>query len=198
MRSVIGRIEANSPAGIPGRLGVTSALSGEGVSTTCTGLTAVLAREVDRQVCQVDLNWPWDDSFDDQATGIADVVDGRLDLTDVIRWSTVDRSAFVSSGRSIDRGRHALARSPALSVVVDDLAARFDHLVIDLPAVVDSDTLALARMCDALLLVVRQGVTTESQVRAALHELRGSVVIGAVLNGARSSVPGVVQRLIDA
>jgi Mrp family chromosome partitioning ATPase len=90
-----------------------------------------------------------------------------------------------------------LAKSEALAGIVDELAEHFDHLVLDLPAVLaTSDTLALAMLCDAYALVVHQGVTTQDQVLDAFDELRGVVNLGIILNRQATRIPKIVRRLL--
>jgi Mrp family chromosome partitioning ATPase len=52
----------------------------------------------------------------------------------------------------------------------------------------------LARLADATVLVVRHGVTTEAQVRAALDRLASVHVAGVVLNQATSKIPRPLRR----
>ena len=48
------------------------------------------------------------------------------------------------------------------------------------------------------VLVVLQGVTVESQVHAALDEMRGCEILGVVLNRYHSRIPKRIRQLIGA
>ena len=90
-----------------------------------------------------------------------------------------------------------LAKSDRLAEVMDELSGHFDHLVLDLPAVLaTSDALGLALLCDAYALVVLQGVTTQDQVLDAFDELRGVVNLGIILNRDSSHIPKFLRRLV--
>jgi Mrp family chromosome partitioning ATPase len=81
-----------------------------------------------------------------------------------------------------------------LAQLVDQLELRFDHVVLDVPPILGhGEALTLASLAEAFVLVVRQGVTAEAQVQAALEELHHLVPLGVVLNRASSRVP---QRLV--
>lgn len=186
VRYLIARVQLNDPTGLPSRLAVTSALSGEGVTYVARTFAAAVAHDLGRRVCLVDLDW----SSAAEGPGIADVVAGAADLDDVIE--SVDRSglALVGPGRVEPSGRAALVRSGDLDAVIDDLATRFDHLVLEFPPVLaTADALTLMRTCDTYLFVVHQGVTTGSVARSALRQLDGAICLGVVLNRSSSRIP---------
>ena len=54
----------------------------------------------------------------------------------------------------------------------------------------------LSQLADAYVLVVRQGVTAESQVEAALAELQGMEALGVILNRFESHIPKRLRRLV--
>ena len=92
-----------------------------------------------------------------------------------------------------------MAGSRALEQVIEDLASRFDHVLLDMPPVLaSSDAIKLAQLGDAYMLVVRQGVTSERQIEAALHQLDGNESLGVVLNRVESKVPKTLRRLVEA
>lgn len=197
LRYFVGRVELNNATGLPSRLGFTSALRGEGVTTLCVVLSEVIARDSERTVCLVDLNWYSTGGHEDGA-GLTGVLNGDIDLNSAVSRTSVDRLSYVASGAASDAQAHSFVRSSKLAVVLDELAARFDHLVLDLPAVSGtSDTLALARLCDSVALVVRHGVTTEHQIQTALDELRGAVVLGVLLNRTTSKIPRPLRALAE-
>ena len=81
--------------------------------------------------------------------------------------------------------------------MLDELEARFDHVLLDLPPVLaSSDAMNLSQLADAYVLVVRQGATAESQVEAALEELQGGESLGVILNRFDSHIPTRLRRLV--
>jgi Mrp family chromosome partitioning ATPase len=78
-----------------------------------------------------------------------------------------------------------------------ELSERFDHVVIDLPAVsVSGEAITLAESCGVVALVVCQGVTPQAKVRETMDELNRVQVVGAVLNRSSTSVPRFIRRHI--
>jgi Mrp family chromosome partitioning ATPase len=196
LRYMLTRLQLNDPIGLPRRLAFTSALRREGVTFVSRSVAAVMAQDLDRRVCHVSLNW-WSSSDDATVPGLSDVVRRQATLADVIRPTASPNLSYVLSGRLPLAQRSALAQDLALGATLDDLTVRFDHLVLDVPAVLTtSDGPALARLGDAYALVVYQGVTTTSQVGEALHELSSVPTVGVVLNRYRTSIPRSIQRLV--
>ena len=58
MRYLVGRFQLGEKVELPRRLGVISALHGEGVTTISRTLSAVIAHDLDVRVCWVDFSWP--------------------------------------------------------------------------------------------------------------------------------------------
>jgi Mrp family chromosome partitioning ATPase len=200
IRYLVARLQLNDVTGLPVRLALTSAVRGEGVSYVARTLAAVVAHDLERSVCIVDLNW-WTSRAPteprDDVRGLADVVDGKATLDDVL-VATADSSLWLAPAGDVAVARRpVVAKNPALDQVVDDLARLFDHVVLELPPVlVTSDALTLARLCDAYALVVKQGVTTDHQVQRAVQELSGAVSLGIVLNRSSSRIPQRIARLL--
>jgi Mrp family chromosome partitioning ATPase len=77
------------------------------------------------------------------------------------------------------------------------LDEQFDHVLFDLPTVIEtSDTLALAALAQACALVVRQGVTPVTEVQRALNDIKHVPVLGVILNQAQIATPRWILRLI--
>jgi Mrp family chromosome partitioning ATPase len=90
-----------------------------------------------------------------------------------------------------------MAASRALEDVIDKLAQQFDHLLFDLPPVLaSSDAVTLAQLAEGVVLVVQQGVTSTTQVDAALAELSGRDILGVLLNRADSSIPPRLRKML--
>ena len=88
LRHMVARLEAQEKGGFPARLALTSALSGEGVTFVTRSLAAVLANDLDRQICLVDLNWWSADAARSSVasrSGMAGVVAGDLEVAGCAR-----------------------------------------------------------------------------------------------------------------
>ena len=194
LRYLVGRFQLGQDVELRTRLGVVSALHGEGVTTISRTLAAVIASDLDMRVCWVDLSWASPRSPEavepPGPDGIYEVLTGGIELASALQWSGDPRLAILRAGRVADTQRQALARSPRLGTVLDDLEKRFDCVVFDMPPILTGSAgLGLARRMGSYLLVVRHGVTTTRHVRATVEELRTVPSLGVVLNRFKSRIP---------
>lgn len=179
--------------GVPSRLGVTAALRGEGVSFVSRSMAGLLANDSEATVCLVELDW-WSDR-PVQERGIADVARGRAELEDALVTTDNPRLHFLPAGTVEPSDRPILAKSMDLQDVIERLTVRFDHLVLDLPSFAStSETLTLAGLSEAVVMVVRQGATPIEDVRKAMDHLSGVRILGVVLNRDAPAVPAFLRR----
>jgi capsular exopolysaccharide synthesis family protein len=76
-----------------------------------------------------------------------------------------------------------LIGSSAMRRILDTLRTRFDRILIDVPPVAPlADLHILAPMVDALLMIVRAGITPKPAIERALAGLDPTKVLGLVLN----------------
>ena len=201
LRYFVTRLQQDGSGAVPERVAFTSALSGEGVTFIANSFAAVLAHDLRRHVCIVDVNW-WPSDDDDgtehgDEPGILDVMHQDLELTEVLIQTESPNLSILPAGRAPVSIRPALARDRELAKLLAELDRHFDHLVLDLPAVlVSSDAVALADLADGVGLVVQQGAATRAQLAGALEKLGRDRSFGVILNRTRSSIPRLVRRLV--
>jgi capsular exopolysaccharide synthesis family protein len=81
-----------------------------------------------------------------------------------------------------------LLESAKLPVLVEELAALFDWIIIDSPPVLPlADTSVWTRLADGILLVTRQGTTQKRHLQRGVEALETKKVIGAVLNSSKNT-----------
>jgi Mrp family chromosome partitioning ATPase len=197
LRYMVGRLRLVEGEDLPERLGVTSAISGEGVTFVTRTLGMVLANDAGKRVCLVDLNWwspaNWPSEADQM--GVADVLRDGCAVERTIIETAFPNLFVLPAGMAAPVERPALARSHDLEKMLVELSEDFDHVLIDLPAVyATSESLTLAENCGRVMVVVGQGLTPDSQVKGALDELRGISVLGVILNRSRTKVPRVIRK----
>jgi Mrp family chromosome partitioning ATPase len=186
---------------LPARLGLTSAISGEGVTYITRSLALVLTNDAARNVCIVDLNWadPAEWSRGVPEAGLAEVIRDSLPLEQAFVLTGNLGLSFLPAGTAPIAERPVLANSPELRQVLAELSQNFHHVLLDLPAVhATSEALMLAEQSDALAFVVNQGVTPEAQIKAALDQLGGVETLGIILNRSVSKIPRFVRRRMAA
>jgi Mrp family chromosome partitioning ATPase len=200
VRYLLARLQTEAGSDIPRRMAFTSTLSGEGVTFIANSFASVLAHDLARRVCVVDLNW-WSagngESKDggEPRPGMFEVLWRETDIADVLVATQTPNLWLLPPGRAPLSVRPALARNELLADMLNQLDQHFDHLVFDLPAVlVTSDAIALASLCDGFVLVVRQGMASRPQIRGALESMRGVPPLGIVLNSAHEGVPRFLRR----
>ena len=108
IRWVVAKARLNDAA-MPGRIGVVSAVPGEGVTTVSRALVIMMSQEMNEPACWVDLNWSASNaSQDDERPGLYEVMSGTRELDDVLQWD--EGAAILTTGnlpwwRSPRRGR---------------------------------------------------------------------------------------------
>lgn len=208
LRYFLARVDLPAPdGGLPDRLAITSALRGEGVTYIARSLAAVLAYDNDVSVAIVDLNWQLPKSAehhrveDDEMPrwNLVDAVEGGVPIDKIIEPTANRRLSMINAGDLSLAKRPAIAGSKSLETVIDAIAERFDHVILDLPPVLaSSDAIKLAQLADEFILVVRQGATATKQVESALEELRTSEPLGVILNRYDSKIPRALRRMVGA
>lgn len=202
-------------AGFPARLSVVSALREEGVTYTTLALGTVLASDTAQTVCIVELNWwrPGMLRLLGQGSGgganralppslaarpgLAEVVRGSASLEQAQITTALPNLALVPAGDVAVEQRPVIARSNALKETIESLAGRYDHLLLDVPAVLaTSDAIALASLGDACVIVTHHGLTPTATVQLALDDIQHLNILGVVLNQATFATPRWILDLV--
>lgn len=193
-RQLYASLEVLSPEGNQ-VIGVTSAIGGEGTSAVALGLAQTLAQDLDSAVALVEANFARPSLARRLALppspGLAGVLRGEQRIGDVLIPASHNLyvvgagDAQSSSGNLLYQLMHQLAVTPPFggSHGLDGL------IILDLPPILSHGYSRLvARLMDALLLVVRAGVTPANVVQEALRTLENPPR-GVVLNEAEISSP---------
>jgi protein-tyrosine kinase len=170
-------------------LGVTSPKDGEGKTLTSINLAIALAAEPTQTVLLVDADLRAPHLHEELGLesngGLTEfLLDGRS-IEDMLIFPDLGRLILLLGGRGTDHSADVLT-SPRMSALGQELKHRYASRIVifDLPPVLDqADVLAFTPQLDALLLVVEDGKTTESEFQQAMQTLKGSVpILGTVLN----------------
>lgn len=166
---------------------VTSAIAGEGKTTTSANLACSLAWE-GRRVLLVDGDL-WRGRlhrrFKGKRTpGLAECLLAGEPIDGAIRTTDIATLSFMPSGKGVGAPSDMVtsARVPKLFA---QLREQFDLVVIDSPPVLAaSETVVLSTSADGVVLVVRAGHTDREVVQHAVHQIAstGGHLVGAVLN----------------
>lgn len=174
-------------SGAPRSIVVTSALPGEGKSTTAVNLAITMAKS-DTRVLLVDADLRRPSVADylglEGAAGLTSVLIGAATLEDVIQqWG--DGNLDVLTAGEIPPNPSELLGSVAMSDVLAAVVDSYDVVLIDsAPLLPVTDSALLSRLTDGALVVVNCGRTNRAQLTDALGTLDavGAHVFGLVLN----------------
>lgn len=189
-RTLVARLAqiSNADGGPLRTLGVTSSVSGEGVSTVAANLAVTEATSGGKTVLIVDANeqnpclarlFGSDDQAGDSA---ADSAEKFFDC--VAEPTAIEGLSIVTIGAAIT-GRRAWAAPRRLREYLDEATGGYDLVIVDLPAATaSSPCFEWAPLLDGVLLVLeaeRASAQEALQVKRRLIESR-SHLVGAVLN----------------
>lgn len=129
--------------------------------------------------------------------GLAAILSRSASLDEALVPTALPNLALLPAGPIAPAYRPALARGDGLKNCIEQLSRRFDHILLDIPAILaTSDAIALASLGTACCLVIRQGVTPMNSVHRALDDIKHLPMLGVVLNQAQMNLPGWVRALV--
>ncbi len=169
---------------------MTSALPGEGKSTTAVNLALTSATAGLRTILvEGDLRLPRVADYlgVEDSAGLTTVLAGRADLDDVLQ-PYGDTGLSVLAAGPIPLNPAALLGSRHMSELLQRLRDRADLVIVDSPPLLPvADAAVLARQADGAVLVVKHGKTTREHLARGLERLRA--VDATVLGGVLTMVP---------
>jgi protein-tyrosine kinase len=116
--------------------------------------------------------------------GLSSILSGR-DETNVIRPVANLPSLFVMPVGTLPPNPMELVERPAFGLLMRELVAKFDHVIVDTPAAVyGSDYAVIAARCGAALAIARKGNTRVSAVQELVATLSNSPakLAGVIMN----------------
>jgi capsular exopolysaccharide synthesis family protein len=170
--SILG-VRAESP---PKIIALTSALPGEGKTTTALGLGRTMAISGDRtlifdaDVRRAQLRQIIDCSG--PGAGTVELLHGEATLDQVIRKTRVENLDCILVSEPYFSSEN-LFGGDKMHDLLDELSQRYDHVVLDLPPLIGlADARFLAALADAVVLVVRWNSTPAKAVTSAVSFLQ--------------------------
>jgi capsular exopolysaccharide synthesis family protein len=167
---------------------ITSALAGEGKTSTALNLALSIAQSKEKRVLVIDgdLRRPNVAAYLGlrPGAGLAGVLEGEHEPLD----STVCLDAhelYVLPVKAESPNPTELLSSERLELMLEELREYFDFILVDSPPVMPfADARLLANHADAVVLVVRAGFAPYETVEKAIDVLPPGRMLGVVLNGA--------------
>src|SRR5271169_4042196 len=173
------------------RVLITSSVPQEGKSTVAANLACTLARRARQRTLLLDgdLRRPSLSNLFGlgKIPGICEWLQGDSGPAESIYYLE-DAGLWILPAGSTPRNALELMQSGRLSVLMDQLTAWFDWIVIDTPPVLPlADTSVWMRLADGVILVTRQGTSEKRQLQRGLEAIDRTKLIGALLNCSSSA-----------
>lgn len=170
------------------KLLITSSVVDEGKSVVAVNLGLTLARRPDTRVLliEADLRRPTAGALlsSSQLRGISEWSDGKLPLEDSLYQVRDMPLWFLAAGQPMKEPL-PLLESDRFAKMLDAVSANFDWVLLDAtPMLPMADSTSLARLCDGVLVVVREGVTRKRILNKAIASIEKSKLVGMVFNQA--------------
>lgn len=167
---------------------VTSALPEEGKSFVSANLAINMARHVDKHVLLVDCDLRKPSIHTkfgfNGVKGLSEYLSERADLPSLLLKSGVEKLTLLPSGAP-PQNPSELITSDKMASLIQELKARYHdrYIILDSPPpMMASETSAISKWVDGILLVVRYGATPIDLVEELMTHLDREKIVGAVIN----------------
>ena len=165
---------------------ITSAVPGEGKTTTAMNLALAFAEDRERRTLLIDADLRRPSLArciqPQPALGLAEVLSDEVTLDHALIEMSDSRLWVLPAGTPTDTPLELL-QADQLRRLLAELRLRFDRILIDTPPTVPfTDAAVLAAHADGALLVVRARATTTGLIQRARESLSAATFLGAVLN----------------
>jgi len=168
------------------KLLITSAEGDEGKSVVAVNLALSLARRPNERILliEADLRRPSTLLTTSPLRGISEWSEGNLPIEDSLYRVNDLPLWFLSAGHAIEEPMHLL-ESDRFAKMLETVSASFDWVILDAtPMLPMADSTSLSRLCDGVLVVVREGYTRRRVLNKALASIEKHKLVGMVLNQA--------------
>ncbi len=171
---------------------VTSAVKGEGKTTTVVNLGYTLARDLGKRTLLIDCDFkcPMLHHYADTPFehGLADLLKGEISLDRCLSGFEGIPCWIMPVGRQ-GTPANEIFKTQQLGAILADLRGQFEHILINAPPILPlADMNVLAGLVDVLLLVVRAGSTPQEFVKQALNTLGTTIPTYIILNAVGNDI----------
>jgi capsular exopolysaccharide synthesis family protein len=170
------------------KLLITSSVGDEGKSVVAVNLALTLARRHNARtlLIEADLRRPSASGLltNSSLRGITEWDAGKLSLEDSLYQVSDLPLWFLSAGHGMDEPL-PLLESDRFAKMLDTISSTFDWVLLDAtPMLPMADATSLSRLCDGVLVVVREGYTRRKVLDKALESIEKPKLLGVVFNQA--------------
>lgn len=172
--------------GLPQSLAFTSAVQGEGKSSSCLAAAVALSR-IGKRVLVIDLDLRRPNQHNmfriKNSEGMSDLLTGNKRAEDVTHATKHEGVFFIPSGGIPPNPTDMLA-SPSLRTVLQELSMQYDIVLVDSPPTLGlADAIEIASITEGCLFVTEAGRNRANSVRASINRLQagGANVLGVLM-----------------
>jgi capsular exopolysaccharide synthesis family protein len=170
------------------KLLITSSVCDEGKSVVAVNLALSLSRRPNERILliEADLRRPTASTLltSTSLRGIAEWSAGQLPIEDSLYQVSGLPLWFLAAGQP-QKDPTPLLESGRFAKMLEAVSSSFDWVLLDgTPMLPMADSASLARLCDGVLVVVREGFTRRKVLNKALDSIEKSKLLGTVLNQA--------------
>ena len=165
----------------------TSALPGEGKSTSAANVAIVFAQEgkkvllIDADMRKPTLHYTFHAT---NSPGLSGVLSKQWNLKDVLKETNIEGMHLITSGE-IPPNPAELLGSESMDALLEEIKRRYDIIILDTPPILGiADAQILSNKCDGTILIISAGSTKKESALRAKNVLQTSRanLIGTVLN----------------
>lgn len=177
-------------------IGVTSALRGEGKSTTSVNIAYTMAQSGGKVLLiEADLRLPTlaKRLHTKQRPGLSNLLVGQCSGNDILQNSGLISNLWVSTAGDIPPNPAELLGSVNMKQTIEALKNVFDVIIVDLPPVTAvSDAVIVSKLVDGMIIVVRQDYCDRGAVDEVVRQLRfvEAKILGFVMTGSDTQKKG--------
>lgn len=165
-----------SDEGIGHVVGITSSLQAEGKSSTACNTAYVLAESGAKVLLMdADLRRPSIASKLGLAKspGLTNLLVARGDYKELLQHHSAVPGMDVLTSGDIPPNPSELLSSNRMAKLMKELTEHYDYVIVDLPPInVVSDAIAMSKVLDGVIMVVRSGVSEQRMLAEALRQLK--------------------------
>lgn len=188
-------LDKTRQGGFKNTLMVTSALPGEGKTTTSINLAISLAEEYDHTVLLVeaDLRRPSMHQYltlEEDRPGFSECLLGEADLRDAITPTGIGKLSIIRAGHSVHNPSE-LFSSQRTKNLIQEMKSRYPdrYIIFDTPPILPfTEARSLAKLVDNSLFVVMERHATVSDIKESLDVLKDANLLGMVYNNSEQAV----------
>lgn len=169
-------------------LGVTSAIRGEGKSTTAANLSYVIA-ESGKRVLLIDADMRLPTAHTKigvkRSPGLSNLLAGLTHEKSAMQVSPFYENWYVLASGDIPPNPSELLGSQRMESLLKSLSEIFDYIILDLPPVnIVADALVISPWIDGLVVVVRQNHTSRRALNECMYQMQkiGAKFLGFVMS----------------